>query len=218
MPEKTTLFRLGFLLSMAAMAPGIHAAGPAAGLPAGLYAVFTTSKGVITAKLYEKYTPIAVANFVGLATGTKAWKDPRTGAMVKRPMYDNITFHRILHDEMIQSGDPTGTSAHDCGIRIPDEFLPGLTFNRPGKLAVANTGAPDSGGCQFFITAGTVERWDNQYTIFGEVVSGMPVVIAINHGQLHGEKPVDPVRLIRVTIERVGAPPRLKAPKPARKK
>lgn len=182
-------------------------------LPNGLYAVFTTSEGVITAKLHEKYTPITVANFVGLATGTKAWKDPRTGLMVKRPMYDNITFHRILRDEMIQSGDPTAIGNHNCGFTIPDEFLIGLKFNVSGKLAMANTGQPDSGACQFFITAGPVPQWDNVYTIFGEVVRGMPVVHAINHTPLHGDKPVVPPRLITVRIERVGPEPKVKARK-----
>ncbi len=136
---------------------------------------FDTSLGSITAELYEKYTPIAVSNFVGLAQGTKAWRDPKTGNMVKRPMYENITFHRVLRDVMIQSGDPTGTSAHNCGFRIKDEFLPGLTFDRAGKLAVANTGEPDSGGCQFFITTEIMREWNEKYTIFGQVVAGQDV-------------------------------------------
>lgn len=175
----------------------------------GLYATFTTSKGVIVARLYEKYTPIAVANFVGLAMGTRAWRDPQ-GLAVKRPMYDNITFHRVIRDEMIQSGDPTGTSSHNCGFTIPDEFLPGLKFNRPGLLAVANAGQPNTGACQFFITAGTVERWDGQYTIFGEVVKGLDVVEEINHAPLKGDKPVDPVKLLTVRVMRVGPPPKAK--------
>lgn len=203
------LTKIGILIWIAASAFGADTGK----LPAGLYAVFTTSEGVITAKLYEKYTPKAVENFTGLAMGTKAWRDPRTGAMVKRPMYDNITFHRILRDEMIQSGDPTATGAHNCGFTIPDEFLVGLTFNNSGKLAVANTGQPDSGGCQFFITAGSVPRWNNVYTIFGEVVSGMPVVMAINHTPLRGDKPVDPPKLISVTIQRVGPEPKVKVRK-----
>jgi cyclophilin family peptidyl-prolyl cis-trans isomerase len=178
--------------------------------PNGLYAIFNTSKGNITAKLDEKYTPIATANFVGLALGSRAWKDPKTGAMVKRPMYNGITFHRVIRDEMIQSGDPTGTSSHNCGFTIPDEILIGKTFNRPGRLAVANSGQPNTGACQFFITTGTVSRWDNQYTIFGDVVSGMDVVLEINHAKLHGDKPDDPVKLISVTIQRMGPPPAAK--------
>jgi cyclophilin family peptidyl-prolyl cis-trans isomerase len=201
------------LLALLGIAAGARADDLPAGSPNGLYAIFNTSKGVFIAKLYEKYTPIAVSNFVGLATGTKAWKDPVTGAMVHRPMYDNIIFHRILRDMMIQSGDPTGTGRHDCGFTIPDEFLIGLPFNKPGLLAVANTGAPDSGACQFFVTTGQVPEWNNKYTIFGEVTSGLPVVLEINKGHLIGDKPVTPERLISVRIQRVGPAPPVKAPK-----
>jgi len=176
-------------------------------LKPGLYATFNTSKGVIIAVLYEKYTPASVKNFVELAQGTKAWRDPRTGAMVKRPMYNNITFHRVLRGQMIQSGDPTGTSAHNCGVTVPDETRLGLQFDRSGRLAVANSGTPNSGGCQFFITDDLVRSWNQQYTIFGQVVSGMEVVDAISHAPLHGDKPVDPVKLISVTISRVGPQP-----------
>ncbi len=176
-------------------------------LKPGLYATFHTSKGTIVAELYEKVTPASVKNFVELAQGTKAWRDPQTGAMVKRPMYNNITFHRVLRGEMIQSGDPTGTSAHNCGVTVPDELRLGLQFDRSGRLAVANSGAPNSGGCQFFITDDLVRSWNQQYTIFGQVVSGMEVVDAISHAPLHGDKPVNPVKLISVTISRVGPVP-----------
>jgi peptidyl-prolyl cis-trans isomerase A (cyclophilin A) len=204
-PMQNEMKRLLGVICLAGMA-----SAQTAGLPDGLYAIFTTSKGVITAKLQEKYTPESVQNFVGLAQGTKAWRDPKTGAMVKRPMYDNITFHRVIRDQMIQSGDPTGTSGHNCGFTIHDEFLPGLTFNHPGRLAVANTGEPDSGACQFFITTGSVPQWDNKYTIFGDVVKGLDVVNAINHGKLRGDKPVEPVTLNSVRIERVGPAPVIK--------
>jgi peptidyl-prolyl cis-trans isomerase A (cyclophilin A) len=176
---------------------------PPAPLPAGLYATFNTSQGTIVATLYEKYTPESVKNFVGLAQGTKAWRDPKTGAMVKRPMYDNLTFHRVLHGKMIQSGDPTGTSAHNCGFTIRDELLVGLQFDHAGRLAVANSGAPDSGACQFFITSDLVPEWNQKYTIFGQVVRGQEVVDAISKAPLHGDKPVEPAKLLSVTIERV---------------
>lgn len=182
-------------------------------LKPGLYATFNTSKGTIVAALYEKVTPESVKNFVELAQGTKAWRDPQTRAMVKRPMYNNITFHRVLRGMMIQSGDPTGTSRHDCGVTVPDELRLGLQFDRAGRLAVANSGTPNSGGCQFFITDDLVRDWNQQYTIFGEVVSGMDVVDAIAHAPLHGDKPVDPVKLISVTISRVGPAPRDKSKK-----
>jgi len=153
--------------------------------------------------LYEKYTPKTVANFVALAQGTKPWRDPKTGAMVRRPLYADITFHRVIPRTAIQSGDPTATSAHNCGVTVSDEVLPGLRFSSAGRLAMANTGNPDSGGCQFFITAEQVPQWDGKYTIFGEVVAGMDVVLKISRMPVHGEKPVDPVKLMDVTIQRI---------------
>lgn len=183
----------------------------------GLYAIFNTSLGNFTAKLYEKDTPITVQNFVGLAQGTKASRSPKTGAMVKRPLYDNITFHRVVHDEMIQAGDPTGTGSFNCGVTIPDEMLPGLRFDRAGKLAMANTGAQDSAGCQFFITVSPMQTWDGKYAVFGVVVEGQDVVDKINRAQLRGDRPVDPVTLRSVTIERIGPEPAQKPPKKPKK-
>jgi cyclophilin family peptidyl-prolyl cis-trans isomerase len=163
--------------------------------------------GNITARLYEKDTPVTVENFVALAQGTKATRNPKTGKMERLPLYANITFHRVVPGEMIQSGDPTGTGSFNCGFTIPDEFLPGLRFDRTGKLAMANTGGPNSGGCQFFITGNAMPMWDGKYTIFGVVVAGQDVVSRINHAPVRGDKPVDPVKLIGVTIERVGPEP-----------
>jgi len=135
-------------------APAQGAPAPAAApLPDGLYAIMTTGVGVIKVKLFEKETPNTVKNFVALAEGKKAWADPKTKAMVRKPMYNNITFHRVMMDGMIQSGDPTGTSEHMCGVHIKDEMVPTLKFDQPGRLAMANTGDKDSGGCQWFITA-----------------------------------------------------------------
>ena len=98
----------------------------AAPLKPGLYAIFDTSEGVIKAELYEKSVPVAVNNFVGLAQGTKPWLDPKTNKLVRRPMYNGLTFHRVIREEMIQDGRiPTGTSAHNCSFTIHDPFLPG---------------------------------------------------------------------------------------------
>ena len=179
--------------------------------PNGLYAILNTSSGMITARLYEKDTPVTVENFVALAEGTKPTLDPKTGKMVKRPLYDNITFHRVVRGEMIQAGDPTGTGSHNCGFRIPDEILPGLRFDGSGRLAMANAGSQDSGGCQFFITVSPMHVWDGKYAIFGAVVEGQDVVLKINRAPLQADRPVDPVRLISVRIERVG-------PEPAKKR
>jgi peptidyl-prolyl cis-trans isomerase A (cyclophilin A) len=179
------------------------AAAAAQPLKPGLYAVFHTSEGDITAQLYEKEVPLAVRTFVGLAQGTQPWIDPETHKPVKRPLYTDITFHRVIRDDAIQAGDPTGKGTHNCGIRLRDEILPGLRFDRSGRLAVANTGQPDSGGCQFFITANAQPQWNGKYTIFGQVVQGMDVVAKIARVPTKDEKPLTPVKLTSVTIERV---------------
>ena len=195
------------LIAPLLLAAAALAQEPAPALPNGLYAIFSTSMGQFTARLYEKDTPVSVENFVALAQGTKAWRDPKTRAMVKRPLYDNITFHRVLPGKMIQSGSADGTSTHNCGVTIRDEFLPGLRFDRPGKLAMANSGGPDSGGCQFFVTAEQMLEWNGNYTIFGTVVDGLPVVEKIASAPCRGDQPIDPVKLMGVTIQRVGPEP-----------
>ncbi len=169
----------------------------------GLYAVIETSEGTITAELYEKYTPVAVRTFVGLATGNVAWYDPAVKKMVKRPMYNGVKFHRVVREEMIQAGDPTGLGTHNCGFTIKDEFLPGLLFDRPGRLGIANTGRDDSGACQFFITVQAIKAWNQHYTVFGQVVEGQDVVDRINRVKVQGEKPVVPVLIQRVVVRRV---------------
>ncbi len=204
-------FALVLLLAAAATAQTPDAAP----LPNGLYAVFSTSAGQFIAKLYEKDTPITVANFVALAQGTKAWLDPATRKPVKRPLYDNLTFFRVRPGEMIQSGSANNTTSCNCGFFIRDEFLPGLRFDRAGKLAMANGGSPDTGACQFFITVGPMPSWDNKYAVFGLVVQGLDVVTRINRAPVHDETPVDPVKLTSVSISRVGPEP---PQKPVRKK
>jgi len=202
-----TVTRFGVLLLVAGC---VAAQQPQAN---GLYAIFNTSMGIFRARLFEKETPVSVATFVALAQGTLPTRNPRTGALVRVPLYDNIVFHRVLPGVMIQSGDPTGTGMYNCGFTIRDEILPGLRFESGGKLAMANTGAPDSGGCQFFVTAGPVQEWDGKYTIFGVVVEGMDVVSKISHAPVHGDKPVNPVKLLSVTIARVGPEPVIKKKK-----
>ena len=113
---------------------------PEAAAPApqpGLYATIRTSMGDIFVKLFETETPITVQNFVDLARGTKAWKDPKTRQMVKRPLYPNTIFHRVMQGFMIQGGDPTGTGMGEIGYTIPEEFVPTLKFDQPGRLGMA---------------------------------------------------------------------------------
>lgn len=194
---------------------------PAPATPArepGLYATFNTSLGTIVAVLYEKEAPVTVQNFVALARGTKAWKDPKTNAMVAKPLYNGVTFHRVIPDFMIQTGDPTASGAHDCGFTIKDEVTPGLKYDRPGRLGMANLGTPHSGACQFFITEKaypSLDPPDGTYSIFGQVVEGQDVVHKIATVPTGANnKPTTPVRLISVTIKRFGPPP---APAPAKK-
>lgn len=171
--------------------------------PSGLYATFDTSEGTIVARLYEKETPDTVRAFVGLASGTMPWFDAATKKFIKRPFYNGLTFHRVMPRDVIQAGDPTGAGTYNCGIKLRDEFLPGLRFDRPGRLAIANSGSPDSGSCQFFITANVAPQWNGKYTVFGDVVEGQDVVAKISRMPVKGDKPVTPVRLIAVTIERI---------------
>ncbi len=197
--------------------PSTTPAAPAAApqLEDGLYAIFNTQMGTITAKLFEKETPITVKNFVALAIGAQDWKDPETGEMVLRPLYDGIGFHRVMMDQMIQSGSAVANGDHDCGFTIKGEIRPDLKFDRPGRLAMANTGSSDSGACQFFITQVAAPPWDGRYAIFGQVVDGQSVVREISRVQVIDRvvyQAKNPPKLIGVTIKRVGPEP---APPPA---
>jgi len=173
--------------------------------PPGLYAMITTSVGVITAQLFEKETPITVRAFIGLARGTQPWLDPKTKKPATRPLYENLIFHRVIPDFMIQTGDPTETGAHYCGFRLPDEFVAGLKFDRPGRLAMANAG-PGTAACQFFITEDKYAAGDGHYTIFGQVVNGQPLVAKISHViRDDRDRPRIPTKLLKITITRVAA-------------
>lgn len=186
----------------------------------GLYAIFKTSKGSITAKLFEKEAPLTVSTFVGLATGNLGWKDPGTGAMVARPLYNNLRFDRVTPDYVIQTGDPTNTGTYDCGVRVKDEITPDLQFDRPGRLGLMNFGRSDTGTCEFFITNDAYAALDpsrsrNGYTIFGQVVDGQEIVGQISNVAHDAQgRPLVGVRLLSVTIQRVGAGP---APPAAKK-
>ena len=204
--------RLALLLSAAACAfsqtPAPPPQGAPANLPDGLYAIFNTDKGTITAQLFEKETPVNVANFVGLAKGTKAWMDPKTKAMVKRPMFNNVLFYRVMLDQMIQAGDVTGKGSTPCGVHVKDEIRPDLKFDKPGRLAMANTGEKNSAGCEWFITqVSSAPPWDGQYTIFGQVVDGQDVVKAISRVAAVATIAKNPAKLITLTIKRVGPEP-----------
>jgi len=171
-----------------------------------LWATLKTSKGDIVVKLFSKDAPNTVANFVGLATGEKEWVDPRDNQRKKTPLYDGTEFHRVIPNFMIQGGDPTGTGRGQPGFTFPDEFGSGRKFDKKGLLAMANRG-PDTNGSQFFITTSTPGHLNGKHTIFGEVVSGYPVVQAISEVKtMMGSRPADPVTLVSVTVS--DKPPR----------
>ena len=186
----------------------------------GLYVRFETTMGNITAKLFEAEAPKNVKNFVDLAEGRKAFKDPATGQMVRRPLYNGVTFHRVIPGFMIQTGDPTGTGAYDAGFTVPDEFTPSLKFDQPGRLGVANIGEKNTGSCQFFITEVPTPHLNNLHTIFGQVIEGQDLVTKIaNVPRDQNNKPRTPVKITKVVIERVGPAPVVAAPPaPAPKK
>lgn len=165
-------------------------------------AVIETSLGKIVVKLYDKEAPKTVANFVELAKGTKEWLDPKTGQKVKRPFYDGLIFHRVIPNFMIQGGCPLGNGTGSPGYRFEDEFSPQLQFDRPGLLAMANSG-PGTNGSQFFITTVPTPHLNNHHTIFGEVTLGLDVVLAIgNVPRGAQDRPLTPVILKKIIVQK----------------
>jgi peptidyl-prolyl cis-trans isomerase A (cyclophilin A) len=168
-----------------------------------LNAHFTTSEGNFTVRLFEEDVPTTVANFVGLAEGTKEFTDPTGGQKTKRPFFDGLTFHRVIDGFMIQGGDPLGTGTGGPGYKFADEFSPKLRHSKAGILSMANAG-PNSNGSQFFITLAPTPWLDNKHSIFGEVVEGMDVVQKIGKtatSKPH-DRPVKPITIQNVKISR----------------
>jgi peptidyl-prolyl cis-trans isomerase A (cyclophilin A) len=169
---------------------------------AGTYAVFETSQGDIVCRLFDQEAPQTVANFIGLAEGTKEFSDPKTSQKAKRPFYDGLTFHRVIPDFMIQGGCPLGTGTGGPGYKFADEFHPSLRHSSPGRLSMANAG-PNTNGSQFFITVAATPWLDKRHTIFGEVVEGQEVADKISKvPRDSSDRPRTPVILKQVRIER----------------
>ena len=188
-------------------------AEPTPDRPPGLYWIINTSMGTITAQLFEKEAPGTVANFVALTRGTKAAAD-KAGAMVKRPYFTNLTFHRVIAGFMIQTGDgQAGDGTGSCGFTIKDEIVPTLKYDKPGMLGLARLSNRNTGACQFFITDKAYPSLTGEYAIFGQVVDGQDVVGKIaNVPKDSNDKPRTPVKLISATIKRYGPPPAPAAP------
>lgn len=134
-------------------------------------ATIKTNKGDINVRLFPDKAPKTVSNFAGLATGSQEWVDPKTGEQkTNTPLYQNLTFHRVIPDFMIQGGDPMGNGTGGPGYAFEDEVGTGIKFDKPGLLAMANSG-PNTNGSQFFITHVSTPWLNDKHTIFGEVVS-----------------------------------------------
>jgi len=173
-------------------------------LTPGTYARFETTEGTFTVRLFEKEAPNTVANFVGLAEGTKEWTDPATGQKSKGPFYDGVIFHRVINGFMIQGGDRLGQGTGGPGYKFADEFHPSLRHSKAGILSMANAG-PNTNGSQFFITLGPTPHLDNRHSVFGEVVEGLDVVRTIGAVPTgRQDRPTTDVVMKKVTIQRVG--------------
>ncbi len=167
-----------------------------------LTATFDTTLGTVVVRLFPEDAPETVANFVGLATGKKEWKDPKSGeTKLGTPLYDGTIFHRVIPDFMIQGGDPLGTGTGGPGYKFKDEFQSGRKFDKVGLLAMANAG-PGTNGSQFFITDALTPHLNNHHTIFGEVTSGLDVVkkIARVKASPRDNRPATPVVINKLTI------------------
>lgn len=190
------------------------AAQPAAPAKKAPTAIFHTTAGDLTCELFPSNAPKTVKNFIGLANGTKEWTDPQSGQKVTRPLYDGTIFHRVIPGFMTQGGDPLGLGTGGPGYSFEDEFDSSLTFDRPGRLAMANSG-PNTNGSQFFITEVPTPHLNGRHTIFGQCddqsvelvkkIARMPTA--------QDDRPVDPVKIKHIQITGQGAPAKPAPPK-----
>jgi peptidyl-prolyl cis-trans isomerase A (cyclophilin A) len=191
------------------------AARPAAAPAAGPTAIIDTTAGKLTCTLFPDKAPIGVANFVGLAQGTKDWTNPVSHAKKHGvPLYDGTIFHRVIPEFMIQGGDPAGTGSGEVGFEFKNETSPTLKFDRPGRLAYANAG-PDTNGSQFFITEVPYPHLNGGYTIFGQCDDATVALVKqiARMGRDSNDRPYRPVKINHITIAKAGAAP--PAAKPA---
>jgi peptidyl-prolyl cis-trans isomerase A (cyclophilin A) len=169
-----------------------------------LTATLHTTKGDVEIELHDERAPVTVENFVGLSTGEQEWVDPETGETVSgEPLYDDVLFHRVIDDFMIQTGDPKGDGTGGPGYTFDDEFHDDLAHDGPGVVSMANPGEPDTNGSQFFITLEAQPHLDGRHTVFGRVVDGMDVVREIGSVPTDArDRPTEDVLLESVTVHR----------------
>lgn len=168
-----------------------------------MIATMETNMGTIKIRLFHKDAPKTVANFVGLAEGTKEYTDPKTGNKTKGHFYDGLIFHRVIPGFMIQGGDPLGTGTGGPGYEFEDEFSPKLRHSKAGILSMANAGK-NTNGSQFFITDGPTPHLDNMHSVFGEVTDGLDIVKKIANAPRNAmDKPKEEVKITKLTITRV---------------
>ena len=170
----------------------------------GTYATFDTTMGKIVCRLFDKDAPNTVKNFTDLAQGKRDWTDNVSGKKGPGPLYSGTIFHRVIPDFMIQGGDPSGTGMGGPGYKFADETKGSPhKFDKPGKLAMANSG-PNTNGSQFFITVGATPWLTGNHTIFGEVIEGQDVVDAITKVKRNAQdRPAQDIKVNAVTIENV---------------
>ena len=170
----------------------------------GLYATFETTEGNLTCRLFEKDAPKTVANFTELAEGKREWTHPSTRKKTTDRLYDGTVLHRVIPNFMIQGGDPQGTGMGDPGYKFEDETKGSPhKFDKPGKLAMANSG-PNTNGSQFFITVAETSWLTGKHTIFGEVVEGQDVVDKITKVARNAQdRPLKEIKVNAVKIDRV---------------
>lgn len=169
-----------------------------------MFALFDTTLGKFKVRLFHAQAPKTVANFAGLAEGTKDWTDPKTKDSRKgKPFYNGLIFHRVIKGFMIQGGDPLGEGFGGPGYQFEDEFHPDLLHSKPGILSMANAGK-NTNGSQFFITLGPTPHLNGRHAVFGEVVEGMDVVEKIGATPTNraNDRPKTPVVINKLTIIR----------------
>lgn len=169
-------------------------------------ATIDTTAGKLRCTIFQKETPNAANNFIGLADGTKDWKSPITHqSKLRTPLYNGTIFHRVIPEFMIQGGDPMGNGMGDAGYNLTNgEILPNLKFDRPGRLAYANSGSPKTSSSQFFITEVPTPFLNGNYIIFGQCdPASVDLVKKIARMPRNSQdRPNNPVKINTITIEK----------------